>query len=69
MAAHLLGCADSYLTSISYKFEDNTETDWKWLHDRTLATCRAALDLEAFAAAWAAGQALTLVQATASAIE
>jgi predicted ATPase/transcriptional regulator with XRE-family HTH domain len=68
-AARLLGCADSYLASISYQFEHDTETDWKRLHDRTLATCRAALDLEAFAAAWAAEQALTLEQAIAYALE
>jgi predicted ATPase len=62
-AARLLGCADSCLTAISYAFEYDSETEWKRLHDRALAACRAALSDETFAAVWAAGQALTLVQA------
>jgi predicted ATPase/class 3 adenylate cyclase len=66
--ARLLGCADSYLASISYQFEHDTETDWKRLHDRTLTACRAALDEATFAAAWEAGQALTLEQAIAEAL-
>jgi hypothetical protein len=61
-AACLLGCADSSLASISYQFEHDMETDWKRLHDRALAACRAALGEEAFQAAWAAGQALTVEQ-------
>jgi predicted ATPase/transcriptional regulator with XRE-family HTH domain len=67
-AARLLGCADSYLATTSYTFEHDMETDWKRLHDRALAACRAALDAEAFDAAWAAGQALTLEQAVAEAL-
>jgi hypothetical protein len=69
VATRLLGCVDSYLASTSYMFEYDFETAWKRLYDHALATCRAALDLEAFAAAWAAGQALTLEQAIASALE
>ncbi|HEU5100840.1 MAG TPA: tetratricopeptide repeat protein [Roseiflexaceae bacterium] len=67
-AARLLGCADSYLASTSYTFEYDHETDWKRLHDRALAACRAALDEAIFDAAWAAGQALTLEQAVAEAL-
>jgi predicted ATPase/transcriptional regulator with XRE-family HTH domain len=64
-AARLLGWADSYLASTSYKFEYDHETDWKRLYDRALAACRTALDEEVFQAAWAVGQALTLEQAVA----
>ena len=67
-AARLLGCADSYLATTSYTFEYDEETDWKRLHDRALAACRAALGDAAFEAAWAAGQALTLEQAIAEAL-
>jgi len=67
-AARLLGWADSYLASTSYQFEHDPETDWKRLHDRALAACREALDQEAFASAWEAGQALTLEQAVAEAL-
>jgi hypothetical protein len=65
----LLGWADSYLASISYQFEHDMETDWKRLHDRVLAACRVALGEEAFQAAWAAGQQLTLEQAIAEALD
>jgi tetratricopeptide (TPR) repeat protein len=67
-ATRLLGWADSYLASFSYKFEHDMETDWKRLYDRALAACRAILDAEAFEAALAAGQALTLEQAVAEAL-
>jgi hypothetical protein len=66
-AAHLLGCTDAYLATTSYRFENDRETDWKRLHDRALAACRAQLGEEVFAAAWAAGQVLTLEQAIAEA--
>jgi hypothetical protein len=53
---------------VSYPFEHDNETEWKRLHDRVLAACRAALGDAAFGAAWAAGQALTLEQAVAEAL-
>ena len=67
-AARLLGCADMHLASTSYTFEYDEETEWKRLHDRALAACRAALGDAAFDAAWAAGQALMLEQAVAEAL-
>jgi predicted ATPase/transcriptional regulator with XRE-family HTH domain len=67
-AARLLGCVDMYRTSTGLQLEHDEEADWKRLYDRALDACRAALGEEAFQAAWAAGQALTLEQVVAEAL-
>src|SRR4029079_4150792 len=64
-AARLWGTAET-LREASGLIMDAFERD---THERALASARAALGEEAFAAAWAAGQALTLEQAIVYALD
>src|SRR5262249_46782382 len=66
-ATHLLGCAAAYWVAINYQIDDEGP-DWKRLHDRAMTTCRAALGEQAFQAAWAEEQQMTLEQAIAEAL-
>jgi hypothetical protein len=64
-AARLLGAVDALREMIGYRLAAAERTDY----DRDVAAIRAQLDAATFAAAWAAGQALTLEQAIAEALE
>jgi non-specific serine/threonine protein kinase len=58
-AARLFGAAEALRTVVGTAILPHWQAD----HDRAEATARAALGEEAFAAAWAAGRALTVEQA------
>ncbi len=57
-AAKLLGAADALITAIGVRLEPADRPDF----DRNVAEVRARLSQEAFASAWAKGQAMTLEQ-------
>ena len=64
-AAQLLGATDTLRAATAAPVPPPRRADY----DRTVAAARAALGEDAFAVAWAAGQALPLAQATALALE
>jgi predicted ATPase/class 3 adenylate cyclase len=64
VAARLFGAAESLLESIGAVIWPSNRAD----HERNVATARARLDPDTFAAAWAAGRALTAEQAVAEAL-
>ena len=64
-AVQLLGAAEALLETAVHALEPIHRAEY----DRTVAAVRAQLDEAAFAAAWAAGRALSLEQAIAYALE
>ena len=64
-AARLLGAAESLYAAIHFEMSAKERAE----HDQTVAAARAALGEEAFAAAWAEGQAMTMEQAIAHALK
>jgi non-specific serine/threonine protein kinase len=65
LAARLLGAA----AALRHSTSNPLSVDYRVRYDRILAPIRAQLDETAFAAAWEAGQAMTLEQAIAFALE
>jgi hypothetical protein len=63
-AARLFGAVEGLRATIGYSMRQRLRDDY----ERDLATTRAALGEAVFAAAWAAGQALTLDEAVAEAL-
>jgi non-specific serine/threonine protein kinase len=63
-AARLFGAEHALRNTIGYVVGDR----WRPRHERNLVSARAALGDEAFAAAWARGQAMTREQAVAYAL-
>jgi tetratricopeptide (TPR) repeat protein len=64
-AARLLGAAEAWFDAIGFGVGPTERAE----HDGYIAAARAELGEEAFAAAWAAGRALTLEQAIAEAVD
>jgi tetratricopeptide (TPR) repeat protein len=64
-AAHLLGAAEALFEALSAGLPPTQRV----VHDRTAEAARAALGEEAFAAAWAAGRAMSLDEAVRVALE
>ena len=64
-AARLLGAAENLYASIHFEMSAKERAE----HDQAIASARAALGDEAFAAAWAEGRMMTMEQAIAFALE
>jgi len=67
-AARLCGAVEALLESVGTSIESFLPLDDRIHYDRTIATMHAPLDDAAFAAAWAAGRAMTLEQAITEAL-
>jgi hypothetical protein len=64
LAARLVGAAETQIPSIRFEISKNERAE----HDQAIAAARAALDEEAFLAAWEEGKKMTLDEAVSYAL-